>query len=110
MIEHPLSVRKPPVVEDARAGLRRSEWGRHRPASAGFGQPTGARAVDLAPVALEAERVVAIGADFLAIPGPGLPLLTRAAQDPVTFRPSATLATRHRHPPDPVQGDAFFSA
>jgi hypothetical protein len=49
---------------------------------------------------LEAQRVVAIGANLAPVPEPGFPLLAGRAECPETARPTVTLAARHPRPPD----------
>ena len=64
------------------------------------GQSASAGTVDCSSVALEAERVVAIGAHVAAIPESRLPLLACSAQDPDALRQAVTFGARHRRPPD----------
>src|SRR6187549_554681 len=78
----------------AREFLRR----RRRPYDGWSGplrEPARPGAVDLGAIALEAERVVAIGANRVPVPEPGFPFPARRAERPEAPRPTMTFAARH---------------
>jgi hypothetical protein len=96
VLEHPLPMRDPSGVQPVAANefLRR---GRRPHDGRGRALPEPARpgAVDLGAIALEAKRVVAIGADLAPVPEPGVPFPARRAECPEAPRPTMTFAARH---------------
>ena len=96
MAEHQSPVRDLSCVQDLTAGsLLISEWRPHAPRGRRIAQPAPPGAIDLAAIALEAERVIPIGAHFPTIPESGLSLLARGARALDARGATTTFAAQH---------------
>ncbi len=87
------------VKNPAASEVLMSEWGPRSQRGCRFGHPPRPGAIDLPPVALEAEGVVPVRTNLTAILESGFPLLARRAQGPDALRPTVKLLARHRRPP-----------
>ena len=95
MIEHPLPIREPSLVENpVTDGLLMPKRRPHAGWDRGLGESARPGTIDLIAVALKAECMVTIPTNLTAISESGFPFLTRRAQGPETLRPTVAFA-RH---------------